>query len=300
MKNRMKRPKEGMVEATSVGARISNVIGTLLLCVVIFCCVIPIWHVVMSSISDGRALFAHEGLVFFPQGKINFEGYVQALSGGNILRSYIVTIFYVVSITGIGLVMNVLGGYVLSQKSKLKPLLTMILVFSMMFNGGVVPTYMVVSKIGLSGTPWALILPGCTNAIFIIMMMNAFLQIPKETVEAAQMDGAGHLRMMFQVMLPQAKGFALVTVVNSALMAWNMWFEATIYLPTQKDWWPLQLWIRELTSRNQDFLNYANPNYNRYLIQYVVIVIATLPILLIFPFFQKRLEENMTVGAVKG
>lgn len=105
---------------------------------------------------------------------------------------------------------------------------------------------------------------------------------------------------MFRVMLPQAKGLVLVTVVNTALGAWNDWFSASIYLPRQRDLWPLQLVIKDLVARNQDFLNYANPDYNRYLIQYVVIVIATLPVLLLLPFFIKKLEDNMVLGAVKG
>lgn len=295
-----KRRKEGMVEATTVGAKISNIITTIFMCLVIFACVIPTWHTLMSSMSDGRALFAHEGLVIQPVGGFNFEGYRMVFENSNLIRSYGVTIFFVVATTGIGLVMNVLGGYVLSQPSKLKPIFVMLLMISIMFGGGLVPTYLVMKFFGLTGTPWAVILPGCTNAMFLIMTMNAFLQVPQATVEAARIDGAGHFSTMFQVMLPQGKGIVLVTVINSAIGAWNAWFEASIYLPTQKEWWPLQLWIKELTAQNLDFLNYANPDYNRYLIQYVVIIIATLPILIVFPFFQKQLEENVSLGAIKG
>lgn len=200
----------------------------------------------------------------------------------------------------LGLVLNVLAGYVLSRQSKLRGPLMMLVLVSIMFNGGLIPTYMVIRALGLTGTPLAIILPGCTNAMFMVMVMNGFLQVPVETVEAAQIDGAGHFQMMFQVMLPQARGLVLVTMINTALMAWNAWFEASIYVPRTKEWWPLQLVIRDFISRNQDFLNYANPDYNRYLVQYVVIVLATIPILLLMPFFIKKLEENMVLGAVKG
>lgn len=292
--------KEGMVENTSIGSHVVNVILGLVLAAVAFCCVVPMWHVLMSSLSDGKALFAHSGLVLWPVGGFNLEAYKIVLKDNSVLRSYIVTIFYVVASSLAGLVLNVLAGYVLSRQSKLKGALMMLVLVSIMFNGGLIPTYMVVRGLGLTGTPLAIILPGCTNAMFMVTVMNGFLQVPVETVEAAQIDGAGHFQMMFRVMMPQARGLVLVTMINTALMAWNAWFEASIYVPRTKEWWPLQLVIRDFISRNQDFLNYANPDYNRYLVQYAVIVLATIPILLLMPFFIKKLEENMVIGAVKG
>lgn len=295
-----KKYHTGMVEATSPGAHIANVALGIVIFLVAFCSVVPMWHVLMSSFSDGRSLFANEGLLLLPAGDFNLGGYALMLKDSAILRSYLVTILYVVATALCGLVLNVLGGYVLSQPSKLRGLFMGLMMFSIMFSGGLIPTYMVVEKLGLVGSPLAVILPGCTNAMFVVMLMNAYLQVPKETVEAARIDGAGHLSVMFQIMLPQAKGMALVTMVNTALAAWNDWFSASIYLPRERDLWPLQLVIKDLVARNADFLNYANPDYNRYLIQYVVIVIATLPILILLPFFIKKLEENMVLGAVKG
>lgn len=300
MSMKMKKSKEGMVESSSFAGHVANVILGILLVLIAFCSIVPMWHVLMASLSEGRGMFAKEGLALFPVGGLNFEGYKLVFSDASILRSYAVTIFYVAATAGLGLVLNVMGGYVLSQNSRMKPFFIAILMFAMMFNGGLIPSYIVNSKLGLVGSPLAVIIPGCTNAMFIIMSMNAFLQVPHETVESAQIDGAGHFSLMFQIMLPQARGLIMVTVINSALGAWNAWFEASIYLPRQRNWWPLQLLIRDLTAKNQDFLNFANPDYNRYLIQYVVIVIATLPVLVTFPFFQKKLEENMVVGAVKG
>ena len=100
-------------------------------------------------------------------------------------------------------------------------------------------------------------------------------------------------------MLPQCFSFALVTMVNTAIIAWNAWFSASIYVPTDKTRWPLQLWIRDLVASNQDFLNWTNPDYSRYLISYCVIMLSTLPILLMFPLFIKRLEKGMARGGVK-
>ena len=143
-------------------------------------------------------------------------------------------------------------------------------------------------------------LPHCTNAAFMVMASKGFASVPEETVEAARADGAGELRIVFQIMLPQCFSFLLISMVNSAIIAYNAWFAASIYVPTDKTRWPLQLWIRELIALNADFMNYSNPDYNRYLVQYAVIILATLPLILCFPFFIRKLEKGMAQGAVKG
>ena len=222
--------REGMVESTSAGGHLANLLLGLLLLTIAFCSVVPMWHVLMSSFSQGRALFAKDGLVLWPEGGLNLEGYKLVFKDASILRSYLVTILYVAGNALLGLVLNVLAGYVLSRPSKLRGILMGLVMLSLMFNGGLIPTYMVIRNLGMVGTPLAVIIPTCTNAMFMVMMMNAFLQVPVETVEAAQMDGASHLQLMFKVMLPQARGLALVTVINTALMAWNAWFLSLIHI----------------------------------------------------------------------
>ena len=113
-------------------------------------------------------------------------------------------------------------------------------------------------------------------------------------------DGAGHLRTMFQIMLPQAMNLGSVIILNSVVGQWNSWLQASIYVPNNKNLWPLQLWIRQITNENQNFLQSSNPDYSRYLVQYAVIVAATLPIIVIFPFFQDKLEKGVIAGGVKG
>lgn len=294
------KPSEGMVEHPTLLGKIYNIFNTLLLAMVIFVCIIPLWHALMSSFSNGQALMAKDGLVLWPVGGFNLGGYKLLFRDNNIIKGYLNTIIYVGGTTALGFILNVLGGYVLSRPTKLKPILSLIVVFSMLFGGGLIPSYMVVKTLGMVGTRWAVIIPSCTNGMFIILIMNAFMQVPYETVESAKIDGAGHVRLMFNIMLPQAMGLSLVTIINTAIMSYNAWFEATIYVPTQKNLWPLQLWIKELTANNEEFLNYANPDFNRYLIQFAVIIISVAPILIALPFFQEKLEKNMVVGAVKG
>ncbi len=289
-----------MVEKESVGDKIAHVIVVIFCIIIAFCSVIPMWHVLMSSLSDGRALMAHNGIAWLPVGKLNFEGYGKLFRDASILKGYANTIIYTVSTTALGFFLATTAGYAISRDTKLKTPMIMILMVTMLFGGGMVPTYMVIKALGWVGTRWALIIPGCTNAIFMIMMMNAFNSVPKEMYEAARIDGAGHLRTMFQIMLPQAMNLGSVIILNSVVGQWNSWLQASIYVPNNKSLWPLQLWIQQITNENENFLQSSNPDYSRYLIQYAVIVAATLPIILLFPFFQDKLEKGVIAGGVKG
>lgn len=295
-----KAANSGMISEHSVADNIIDAILIAIMVLVAFASVVPLWHTLMSSLSDGKSLMAHEGLVLFPVGKFNLEGYKLTFRDNSIMMGYLNTILYVVGNVGFGVVLNVLGGYVLSRKTKLKGTLTGLVVFTMIFSGGTVPLYMVCRKLGMVGTRWALMIPHCTNASFMIMSIKGFDSVPESTVEAARIDGAGHFRVMFQVMLPQCFSFMLVTMVNTAIIAWNAWLSAAIYIPTSKQKWPLQLWIKELVATNAEFMNWTNPNYSRYLVQYAVITIATLPLIMCFPLFIRRLEKGMAQGGVKG
>lgn len=288
-----------MVEKQSPLGVVLDVVLVVLMSIIAICCIVPLWHCLMASLSNGQSLLAHEGLVLMPAGAPTLDGYKLVLRDNSILMGYMNTIIYVLGNVAFGFVLNVLGGYVLSRKTKLKSTLTMFVVFTMLFTGGLVPLYMVVRSIGMVGTRWALILPHCTNAAFMVMCMRAFANVPESTVEAAQIDGAGHLRIIFKIMLPQCFSFVLVTMVNSGIIAWNAWLSASIYVPMDKSRWPIQLWIRELVAQNQDFMNWTNPDYSRYLIQYAVIAMATLPLIMMFPLFIKRLEKGMAAGGVK-
>lgn len=292
--------RSGMIEAHSPFEKVIDVILIVIMSIVAFVCVVPLWHVLVSSISDGKSLMQHEGLVVLPVGGVSFKGFALTLRDSSIMMGYLNTILYVVGNVAFGTVVNVLGGYVLSRKTKLKSPLTALVVFTMIFSGGTVPLYMVCKQLGMVGTRWALILPHCTNASFIIMSVKAFESVPSSTVEAARIDGAGHLRVIFQIMLPQCFSYILVCIVNTAIIAWNAWLSAAIYIPSDKTKWPLQLWIRELVANNAEFMNWSNPDYSRYLVQYCVIAIATIPLIMCFPLFIKRLEKGMAQGAEKG
>ncbi len=289
----------GMVERNSVSGVIVDTIVILVLIFVVLICIMPLWHVLMASFSDGQTLMANKSLLLLPIGEWTTKGYAHVFANTGIMRGYLNTIIYVVGATLIGLVLNVMGGYCLSRKTKLKNTLTLLLMFTMMFSGGLIPTYMVVRSLGLVGNMGSILIPGCTNAFFVIMTKNAFESVPETVVEAARIDGAGHFRVMFRICLPQCMSLVTVVILYSVVNQWNSWFPAAIYLTNSKELWPLQLHMKEMIGTNKDFLNNANPDYSRYLIQYALIIVATLPILLAFPFFQKFIEKGALIGGVK-
>lgn len=289
-----------MIEHPGPGDRIVDAIVIILCALVAFCSLVPMWHVLMSSVSDGKVLLSHEGVAWLPAGGFTLEGYQHIFHDSSILTGYMNTLIYTVSSTALGFFLTCTAGYAMSRETKLKMVMTLFLMFTMFFGGGMIPTYMVIRKLGWVGTRWALIVPGCTNAMFVVMMMNAFNGVPHEMYEAARIDGAGHFRTLFQIMLPQAMNIGAVIILNSVVAQWNSWLSAAIYTPNARKLWPLQLFIKEITANNENFLQTTNPDYSRYLIRYAVIVAASLPIIVLFPFFQDRLEQGVIAGGIKG
>ncbi len=289
-----------MVEHPGVRDRIVDVIVIILCGLVGFCCLVPMWHVLMASVSDGKTLLSHSGVAWLPQGKITLDGYRHIFKDSSILTGYLNTLFYTVVSTALGFFISCTAGYAMSRRTKLQTVMILGVMFTLLFGGGMVPTYMVIRKLGWVGTRWALIVPGCTNAMFIIMMMNAFKAVPLEMYEAARIDGAGHFRTMAQIMLPQAMNLGSVIILNSVVGQWNAWLQASIYVPNTRKLWPLQLFIREITANSENFLQTSNPDYSRYLIRYAVIMAASLPIIILFPFFQNKLEKGVIAGGIKG
>lgn len=289
-----------MVEHRSVGGVIADIVIIILCGLVAFCCIIPMWHVLMSSLSDGKTLLAHEGMVWWPVGTPTLAGYSLVFQSSDFIRGFLVAVFYTAATTALGFFVSLTGGYAMSRPSKLKSVMTVFVMITMMFGGGMVPTYMVVRALGMVGTPLAVIIPGCTNAMYLVMMMNAFLTIPADLFEAARIDGAGHFRICFSIMMPLAMNMGTVIILNLVVGTWNAWVPASIYLSNEHDWWPLQLIIQEMVNNSKNFLQSSNPNYSRYLIQYAVVILSCLPIIIAFPFFQKKMEQATIVGAVKG
>ena len=299
MRDKVKKPKEGMVEEISPKTIIAQIILMIIVGIVAVICILPMWHVVMSSISDGFSLMSNKGLALLPVGNVTFDGYKLIFQDASIIKGYLNTIFYVVGTVGLGFVLNVLGGYAISQNTKLSGIMSLYLLIPLLFGGGLIPTYMVLHALGLVGTRWVIILLEATIGMYVILGSMAFRGVPASTVESARLDGANHFQVMFKVMFPQCKGMFMVTILMTFVGSWNSWMNAKIYLAGERDKWPIQLWIQQIIADNKSIFTMANPDYNRYLIQYAVIAVSTVPILLAIPFLQKYIEAGALQGAIK-
>jgi len=295
----MKKSRGPLIDRPTPADYVVDVIVVLLCGLIAFCSIVPLWHVIMSSFSDGKTLLTHEGMVWAPLGGFTLEGYSHIFQNSEIIRGYVNSFLYTVWATALCWLISFTGAYAMSRDTKLKTFMRVFLMIPMMFGGGMLPTYMVIRALGWVATPWALIIPGCTNTMFVIMMMNGFLSVPREMSEAATIDGANHFVTLFAILRPHVRNMSFVIILNSVVGQWNAWLQASIYVPNNREYWPLQLFVRELTQNNVNFLQASNPDYSRYLIQFAVIVVATLPIIITFPFFQKRLESAALAGGVK-
>ena len=293
------KASSSMVEKRDWKEWIFHIIIWILLAIATFIFFIPFWHVIMASFSKGEYLVANEGIIWWPlKGEWNFEGYKLFTNYEGALNGYLNTIIYVVCGTALGFVIDVIGGYCMFRKSKLQKFFTVFILITMLFNGGVIPTFAVIFDLGLYDNPLSIIFLTCTNALYVILTMNAFRGVPYAMIEAAEIDGANHFQMIFKILLPQCVSMISVVVLFTAVGIWNSWFEATVYLK-DSSWWPLQLWINQINSENANFLQSTNPNWNKLVLEYVLIVVATVPILAIATAFQKYIEKGVALGGVK-
>lgn len=278
----------------------------LLLSLIALACLIPVWHVLCASFSDPALLNANRGTILWPLGKWTLEGYQRVLSTRYLQRGYLNTLFYVASATTLGVLLNCFAAYGLSRKGLLfaKPI-NFLITFTMLFSGGLVPTYLVVRNMGMLNTVWAIILPNCISVFNVMIMRNSFEAIPDSLCEAAEIDGAGHWRMLFTIIIPVSKSIVAVVTLYYLIQQWNSWFHTALYVQN-RDMYPLQLWLREIviaeatSSMEADTADANVLNLSRVLIKYCVIVISILPMMAIYPFIQKYMIKGVMIGSVKG
>ena len=280
------------------------VANTLLLGLIGFFCLAPMLHVLACSLSDPMTLAREKTFLLWPLGQWNLSGYAAILSYKNILIGYGNTLFYVIIGTAMNLVMTSVAAYVLSRKRFILSSPIMMLVsFTMLFNGGMIPNYMLVQKLGLLDSYWSVLLPGAMSVFNLIIMRTSFREIPDALEESARLDGANELQILLRIILPVSKATLAVIALFVAVLFWNSWFTASIYL-SDRNKWPLQLFLREiLISNSQRTLDSdvrSSVLAQQSLIKYCTIIVATLPILTLYPFLQRYFVKGVMIGAIKG
>ncbi|WP_449600621.1 carbohydrate ABC transporter permease [Paenibacillus sp. Marseille-Q9583] len=276
----------------------------ILLSLVVIAVIYPLIFIISSSISSPAAVTS--GRVWLWPVDISFKGFEVLLNTPEIITGYGNSIFYTAAGTFISVVLTIMIAYPLSRRGFFgRNTLMMIITFTMIFSGGLIPTYMVVKELHLIDTRWALLIP---NAIWVwqVIIARSFFQssIPEELLEASEIDGCSDMRFVWSVVIPLSKPIIAVLVLMYAVGQWNAYFDALIYLKSA-NLFPLQLVLRSIIIQNNsagtmDAMKMVERQQLAELLKYALIVIATLPVLVIYPFVQRYFVQGMLVGSVKG
>ena len=283
-----------------------EIFNTLFLVFMIVICLYPMLYIVFASLSSSTALTRLGGELLFWPVEFNIDAYKKAFSNPNILSGYQNTMFVMVAGLLVNMSMSIIGAYFLSRKNvALKKPITMFIMFTMWFSGGLIPHYIAVKDIGLVGSLWSLVIPSAISTYNMIVMRTGFASVPPSLEESAKIDGAGHMRIMCQIVVPLAKASIAVVALYYGVSHWNSWFTAAIYLQGKSDKWPLQLILRQILIMNdtESMMQGVGAGDMEAIgesIKHAVIVIATAPILCVYPFIQKYFVKGVMIGAVKG
>ncbi|WP_010275472.1 carbohydrate ABC transporter permease [Paenibacillus senegalensis] len=283
-----------------------DVINGSILAIICLIVLYPLVFVISASISNPAEVVS--GNMWLWPVDITLYGYERVFSNSDILTGYTNTIIYTTVGTAINVAMTILAAYPLARPNfPGRNIIMALIVFTMFFGGGLIPTYMVVRELGMTNTMWALIIPNAVSVYNIIIMRTYFQSsIPGELLEAAEIDGSADFRNLFQIVLPLSIPIIAVMVLFYAVGHWNSYFSALIYL-TDRSLYPLQLFMREILIQGQmeEMINPADTSHsetimNEEAVKYAIIVVANLPIFLLYPFLQKYFVKGVMIGALKG
>ncbi|MEU4392114.1 carbohydrate ABC transporter permease [Kribbella sp. NPDC023855] len=277
----------------------------LLLTVFLVVVLAPLLYILASSFSSPEAVSS--GRVLFWPVEFSLRGYHAVFQNPQIVQGYLNSLFYTVVGTIVSVTMTLAIAYPMSRRTLVgRNVVMTVILFTMLFTGGLIPTYLVVQSAGLLDTRWALIIPQAIG-VWQVIIARTYLRtaIPEELVEAAQLDGCGDLRFLWSVVIPLAKPMIAVVALMYAIMQWNSYFDALIYLKSP-DLFPLQLVLRNILILNTtgggavDASVVLQRQQLADLLKYSLIVVASVPVLLIYPFVARYFTKGIMIGAVKG
>lgn len=284
----------------SIGETTFTVFNYLILTLLAVVTLYPFLYVVFASLSNPVDLMQNESFLLKPAG-FSLNAYKKVFKNPSVYVGYANTIFYVIAGTLINVIATSVAAYVLSRKNlMLRRFFTLMFIFTMYFNGGLIPNYLLMQKLGLVNNRLVLLIPGMISTYNLLIMITGFEGIPAALEESARIDGASHWTVLFRIVLPLAKPIIMVIMMYYAVGHWNSWFNAMIYLRDSNKM-PLQLFLRDILTRNQ--LGAMNMGADiedvGTTIKYATIIVSTVPILCIYPFIQKHFVKGVMIGAVK-
>lgn len=284
--------------------KVMNAINMFILAIIAIIMVFPFIHIFSVSFSSLRDVL-EKTFIMWPT-NWSLDAYKTILASNNFIRSLWVTGFITVVGTLVNLMMTATMGYALTRNAMGQRVILMLVIFTLLFNAGMIPTYMVVKETGLMNSIWSLIVPSAISSYYLIVMRQFFLSIPNELNEAALIDGANELKTFIRIILPLSKPSLAAFSLFYAVSHWNKYFEGILYLNDAKKW-PIQVVLRQIVIVNEPTA--ALGSEAMYLlenppppitIQMAAILLATLPILVVYPFLQKHFAKGVMLGSVKG
>jgi putative aldouronate transport system permease protein len=273
---------------------------------VVFITIYPMYYVLILSLSEPKYALTMQ-IYTIPKG-FNLEAYQMLIRDTKIWRSFANTVLYAVSTTSLMILTSILGAFPLTFKSLIgRKYVNMYLLITMFFSGGLIPSFLLILRLGLYGTPLALIIPACFSVWNIILTKAYLSTIPETLREAAKIDGANVYRILFNIYLPLSTPILAVIAVYTIVATWNSWFSALVYLP-RLDWQPLQLYLRRMLVESKDPMELMGPDevremLNRQLsyaqLKFAMIIFTSLPVIFTYPFFQKYFMKGIMLGSLK-
>ena len=291
----------------SLSDKVFDKINLIVMIILLFIFIWPLWFVLIASISDPSEVWKGS-VILFPKG-FNLNAYKEILKYDDIWIGYRNTILYTVLGTIINITLTICAAYPLSRKDFVPRNFFMIMfMITMYFSGGLIPTYMVVNKLNLTDTIWAMMIPGAVSIYNVIITRTYFINsIPSSLQEAAELDGANSFQFLMKIVLPLSKPILAVIALYYGVGHWNDFFSALIYI-NDKRLFPLQTFMRDLLVQNNMDLDMTGLNAVQAALKaqlaqtmkYGVIIVASVPVLCIYPFIQKYFVKGIMIGSIKG
>ena len=281
----------------NAGDVVFNIFNYLLFAVLIFICFYPFFHVVKTSLVSNKLI---DGV---PTKVVSFEAYLEILQNDGLLRAFLLSIGVVAIYVVLHVFFTVLSAYPLTKKNlKGKKVILLLLVFSMLFSGGLIPYYILIKDLHLFNNPLVYIIPGLISPFNIIIVRNFIKGIPEEIFEAAKIDGASETKILFNIVFPLSGPIIATIALWAGVGKWNDWMTGVLYMSNSKDLWMIQQFLRNILitastaqgTVDKDIMMMAEG------VKMAAIVISIVPIIVIYPFVQKFFVKGVLLGSVKG
>jgi putative aldouronate transport system permease protein len=290
-----------MVSKKSLPEKIFDGFNYTFLAIIMLITLYPCLYVLFGSLSEPVEMYTGSKILLWPRG-FNIESYKAVLSNKMILIGYQNTIIYVVLGTVLSIFLTISTAYVLSRKSlPFKNSILFFIVFTMYFQGGMIPKFMVIKNLNMLDTYFAMIIPLAVSTYNFIITLSYFRSLPESLEEAARIDGANHYTVLFKIMIPLAKPIIAVIALYYMVAKWNDFMSALLYL-NNRTLYPLQLVLREILIQHDSSMVSSSDDVLLYTenVRYATIIVSTLPILCVYPFLQKYFVRGVMIGAIKG